>query len=101
MASQPTIQVGQMQVGDEGYCAIEAVYLAPSASADSEAGRNVAATSLFLHPDADVQAEPSPLAKVQVLRREDGFVVRVPHGEAASRYLPRPCDGAIPVVGVE
>jgi hypothetical protein len=101
VASQATIAVGQMRVGDEGYCPIAAVYVAPSSPIGPEGGRDVASTSLFLHPDADVYSEPSPLAKVHVRRLEEGFAIRLPAGEVPSRYLPRPRPEPLPVVAIE
>jgi hypothetical protein len=101
VATQATIAANQMRVGDEGYCLIDAVYAAPSSPTGPEAGRGVASTSLFIHPDADVYPEPSPLAKVHVRRLEDGFAIRLPAGEVASRYLPQPRPESLAVVAVE
>lgn len=101
MARQATIPVGQMVVGEEGYCGIEVVYVAPSSPRGPDKGREVAATARFLLPDADVYSEPSPMAKVQIRRLEDGFAIRLPPGEVATRYLRRPDPGSLPVIAFE
>ena len=101
MASKATIAVGQMRVGDEGYCAVGAVYVAPASPSGPDEVRRVASTTRFLLPDSDVYDEPSPTAKVHVRRLDDGFAIRMPPGEVASRYLPRPVPGPLPVVGTE
>jgi hypothetical protein len=101
MARQATISIGQMLVGDEGYCHVDTVYVAPSSPIGSDEGRNVAATCRFLLPESDVYPEPSPMAKVHVRRLEDGFAIRVPPGEVASRYLRRPVPGSFPVLAIE
>jgi hypothetical protein len=101
VARQATIAIGQMQVGDEGYCHVQAVYAAPSSPKGPEEGRDVAATTYFLLPDADVTSEPSPMAKVYVKRLEDGFTIRVPHGEVLSRYLRQPVPGSLTVTAIE
>ena len=91
----------QMQVGDEGYCPVQDVYLAPSSPRGEDEGRDVASTSRFLLPDSDVYSEPSPTAKVHVRRLEEGFAIRMPPGEVASRYLRRLVPGSFPVVATE
>jgi hypothetical protein len=101
VARQATIAVGQMRVGDEGYCIVGALYVAPVSPTGPDEGRGVAHTAQFLLPDSDVYSEPSPTAKVHVTRLEDGFAIRLPPGEVASRYLPRPVPGSLPVVGTE
>ncbi len=101
MARQATIAIGQMQVGDEGYCQVNAVYVAPSSPSGTEEGRDVASTTHFLLSDADVSSEPSPMAKVHVKRLEDGFAIRVPHGEVLSRYLRQPVPGSLTVTAIE
>jgi hypothetical protein len=98
VASQATIAVGQMQIGEEGYCPVEAVYMAPSSPIGPEGGRGVASTSRYLVPDADVYPEPSPRAKVHVRRLEEGFAIQVPSGEVASRYRRQPYPDSLPVV---
>jgi hypothetical protein len=98
---QATIAIGRMRVGDEGYCAIGAVYVAPASPTGRDEGRGVAATTPFLLPDSDVCPEPSPTAKVHVRRLEDGFAIRLPPGEVASRYLPQPVPGSLSVIGTE
>ncbi len=101
MARQATIAVGQMRVGDEGYCVVGALYVAPVSPTGPDEGRGVARTAQYLLLDSDVYSEPSPTAKVHVTRLEDGFAIRLPPGEVASRYLPRPVPGSLPVVGTE
>jgi hypothetical protein len=101
VASQATIVVGQMRVGEGGYCRIEAVYVAPSSPRGPDVGRAVASTARFLRPDAGVYSEPSPLAKVRIRRMEDGVAIWLPPGEVPSRYLPQPRPGSVPVVTVE
>jgi hypothetical protein len=101
VASQPTMAVGRMRVGEGGYCPIEAVYVAPLSPKGPDEGRAVASTARFLRPDAGVYSEPSPLAKVRIRRMEDGFAIRLPPGEVPSRYLPQPGPGSVPVVTVE
>lgn len=101
MARQATIGVGQMRVGDEGYCPLDAVYVAPSSPRGLNEGRDVASTGRFLLPESDVYPEPSPMAKVHLRRLEDGFAIRLPPGEVPSRYLPQPVPGSLPVVAVE
>jgi hypothetical protein len=101
MASRETIAVGQMQVGEEGYCRIEAIYVAPSSPRGPDESRDVAPTACFLLHDADVYSEPSPLAKLRVRRLEDGFAVRMPPGEVPSRYVRQPRPGSFPVVAME
>jgi hypothetical protein len=91
----------QMQVGDEGYCPVQDVYLAPSSPRGEDEGRDVASTSRFLLPDSDVYPEPSPTAKVYVRRLEDSVAIRLPAGEVPSRYLRRIVPGSIPVVAIE
>jgi hypothetical protein len=95
------IAVGQMKVGDEGYCPFGAVYVAPSSPTGTDEGRRVAATARFLLFDSDVYCEPSPLAKVHVKRLDDGFAIRLPPGEVPSRYLRRPIPSSLPVVATE
>jgi hypothetical protein len=90
-----------MRVGDEGYCAVGAVYVAPASPTVPDEGRDVASTTRFLLPDSDVYSEPSPTAKVHVRRLEDGCAIRLPPGEVPSRYLPRPVPGSLPVIGTE
>jgi hypothetical protein len=87
-----------VQVGEEAYCSREAVYVAPSTPRGSDEGRDVASTGLFLLPDAEVCSEPSPMAKVHIRRLEDGFAVRFPPGEVASRYRRCPAPGSLPVI---
>jgi hypothetical protein len=101
VALQATIAVGQMRVGDEGYCPVGAVYVAPASPTGPDEGRGVASTKRFLLPNSDVYSEPSPTAKVHVRRLEDGFSIRMPPGEVASRYLSRPVPGSLPVVATE
>lgn len=101
MASQATIAIGQMAVGDEGYCAVDAVFLAPSSSRGPDEGRDVAATAYFLRPDADVYSESSPIAKVHIRRREDGYAIGLPPGEVPSRYLRQPVPGSLRIVATE
>jgi hypothetical protein len=98
---QATIAVDQMRVGEQGYCPLEAVYVAPSSPRGTDEGRDVASTALFVLPESDVYSEPSPMAKVLVRRLEDGFVIRLPHGEVPSRYRPRPAHGSLPIVALE
>jgi hypothetical protein len=100
VANQATIAVGQMRVGDEGYCPIDSVYVAPSSPRGPDEGCDVAATARFLLPDSDVCPEPSPRAKVHVRRVEDGYAIRLPPGEVASRYLRRPVPGSLPVIAI-
>jgi hypothetical protein len=90
-----------MRVGDEGYCRVGAVYVAPASPTGADEGRGVAATTRFLLPDSDISSEPSPTAKVHVRRLEDGVEIRMPPGEVPSRYLPRPVPGSLPVVATE
>ena len=101
MASQATIAIGQMQVGDEGYCPLAAVYVAPSSPRGPDQGRDVASTARFLLPDADIYSEASPRAKVRIRRLGDGFAVRLPPGEVPSRYVRQPRSGSLPIVAVE
>jgi hypothetical protein len=101
VASQATIAIGHMQVGDEGYCPLGAVYVAPSCSTGPDDDRNVASTARFLLPDTDVYTEPSQMAKVHIRRLEDGFAIKLPPGEVASRYLQRPVPGSLPVLAIE
>jgi hypothetical protein len=101
VARQATFAIGQMRVGDEGYCAVGTVYVAPASPTGPDEGRDIACTARFLLPDSDVYSEPSPLAKVHVRRLEDGFSIRLPPGEVPSRYLPRPVPGSLPVVETE
>lgn len=100
MASRATISVGQTQVGDEGFCPVATVYLAPS-SPRGQDGHDVATTSRFLLPDSDLWSEPSELAKVHVRRMEDGYAIRLPPGEVVTRYLPRPVPGSFLVIATE
>jgi hypothetical protein len=93
--------VSQMQVGDEGYCPIQAVYVAPSSPRGKDEGRDVASTSRFLLPDSEVYSESSPTAKVHVRRLEDGVAIRLPPGEVPSRYLRHIAPGSLPVVAIE
>jgi hypothetical protein len=93
--------VGQMRVGDEGYCPVGAVYVAPASPTGADEGRDVASTAQFLLPDSDVYSEPSPMAKVHLRRLEDGFAIRLPPGEVPSRYLPGLVPGSFPVVATE
>src|SRR5689334_16377645 len=90
VARQATIAIGQMRVGDECYCSVGAVYVAPAPLTGPDEGRGVASTTCFLLLDSDVYSEPSPTAKVHVRRLLDGCAIRMPPGEVASRYLPRP-----------
>jgi hypothetical protein len=101
VARQATIAVGQMRVGDEGYCPVGAVYVAPASPTGADESRGVASTTRFLLPDSDIYSEPSPLAKVRVRRLEDGVEIRLPPGEVASRYLRRLVPGSFPVVATE
>ena len=101
MASEAMIALGQVPVGDEVYCSREAVYVAPSTPRGPDEGRDVAATGLFLLPDARVYPEPGPMAKVHIRRLEDGFAIRLPPGEVASRYRRCPAPGSLPVVEPE
>src|SRR5690348_4148831 len=78
VARQATIAVGQMRVGDEGYCVVSALYVAPVSPTGPGEGRGVAHTAQFLLPDSDVYSEPSPTAKVHITRLEDGFAIRLP-----------------------
>jgi hypothetical protein len=101
VALQATIAVGRLRVGDEGYCRVGAVYVAPASPTGADEGRGVASTTRFLLPDSDVYSEPSPMAKVHVRRLEDGIAIRMPPGEVASHYLPRPVPGSLPVVATD
>jgi hypothetical protein len=101
VARQATIAVSQMLVGEEGYCPIEALYVAPSSPSGSDVFCDVASTSRFLLPESDAYSEPSPMAKVHIRRLEDGFAIRLPPGEVPSRYLRRPVPGSLPVIAGE
>jgi hypothetical protein len=101
VARQATIAAGQMRVGDEGYCPLDAVYVAPSSPRGPNEGRDVASTGRFLLPESEVYPEPSPMAKVHLRRLEDGFAIRLPPGEVPSRYLPQPVPGSIPVMAFD
>jgi hypothetical protein len=101
VASQATIAVGQMRVGEEGYCPVDAVYAAPSSSTGPDGARGVASTSHFIDPDAELYSEPSPWAKLHIWRQEDGFVIRLPSGYVPSRYLAQPSPESLPVVAIE
>jgi hypothetical protein len=101
VARQATIAVGQMRVGDEGYCPVGAVYVAPASPTGADERRDVASTARFLLPESDVYSEPSPLAKLHVRRLEDGFAIRLPPGEVPSRYRPRPIPGSLPVIATQ
>ena len=101
MARQATIAIGQMRVGDEGYCPVAAVYVAPASPTGADEGRDVASTAQFLLPDSDVYSEPSPMAQVHVRRLADGCAIRLPPGQVPSRYLPRLVPGSLPVVAIE
>jgi hypothetical protein len=101
VARQATIAVDQLRVGEQGYCPVEAVYLAPSSPRGPDEGRDVASTAFFVLPESDVYSEPSPTAKILVRRQEDGFVIRLPHGEVPSRYRPRPAPGSLPIIALE
>ena len=101
VARQATTAVGRMRVGDEGYCPVGAVYVAPASPARADQGRDVASTARFLLPESDVYSEPSPLAKLHVRRLEGGFAIRLPPGEVPSRYLPRHIPGSLPVIATE
>jgi hypothetical protein len=96
-----TIAVGQLRVGDEGYCPVDAVYLAPSSPSGTDEGRDVAATARYLLPDAGIYLEPSPRAKLRLRRLEDGLAIRLPPGDVPSRYRRRPVPGSLPVVAIE
>jgi hypothetical protein len=98
---QATIAVGQMLVGDEGYCSSASVYVTPSSPRGSDEGRDVAATAHFLLADADVYPDPSPIAKVRVKRLEGGVSIHLAPGEVASRYFLAPTPGSLPVVAIE
>jgi hypothetical protein len=93
--------IGQMQVGDEGYCPVAAVYVAPCSPRAPAQGRDVASTARFLFPDAAVCSEASPRAKARIRRLEDGFSVRLPPGEVPSRYLRQARSGSFPVIAIE
>jgi hypothetical protein len=101
MASRATIAISQLNVGEQGYCPIDAVIVAPASPRGAEDGRDVAATAYLLAPEAEVAPEPSPTAKVHVSRRDEGYVIRLVAGEVPSRYLRRPGPGSIPVVAIE
>ncbi len=101
MENRATTPLSQLQVGEEGFCTLDAIYVAPSAPSGPDEGRDVATTALFLLPDAEVHAEPVMTSKVHVQRVEDGLVIRVPKGEVPSRYLPQIVPGSLPVVATE
>lgn len=99
--SRATIAVGQLQVGEEGYCSLEAVYVAPTSPKAPDEGRDVAATALFLLPDSEIYSEPSPLAKMHIRRLEEGYAVHLPAGEFPSRYRRSPAPDSLPVIATE
>lgn len=101
MASCAKTALCQMPIDEAGYCLLEAVYVAPCSPRGPEDGRNVGETALYMRPDADVFAEPSPIAKVYVRRLEGGFAIQLPAGEMPSRYLGRPVEGSLPVIALE
>lgn len=101
MANRATIPVSQLQAGEQGYCAMEAIYIAPSAPTGPEEGRGVGDTERFVPPDAEVHAEPTPLAKVRIRRLEAGLSLHLPSGELPTRYRPQVVPGSVPVVALE
>jgi hypothetical protein len=90
-----------MQVGEEGYCSIDAMYVAPSSPPGPNEGHDVGMTARFLLPEAELYSEPSPMAKVHIRRLEDGFAITLPPGEVASRYRRCPVPGSLPVIATD
>lgn len=101
MANRATIPISQLQPGEQGYCAMEVIYVAPSAPAGPEEGRSVGETERFVLPDAEIHAEQTPLAKARLRRLEAGLALHLPSGELPTRYRPRVLPGSLPVVALE
>jgi hypothetical protein len=93
-----TIPASELQVGDQGYCTLDSIYVAPSGP---DEGHDVGSTARFLLPDANIYTEPVTTAKVHVTRLENGLAIRVPTGEVPSRYLPQVVPGSVPVLAAE
>jgi hypothetical protein len=93
--------VGQMQVGDEGFCSLDALYVAPRPPQGPGDAPVVACVSPFLLPESPVFGEPSASAKVHIRRLEAGFAILLPPGEVPSRYCREHPPGSLPVVAIE
>ena len=96
-----SMTVGQMQVGDEGFSSLDALYVAPRPPRGSGDHPSVASVSPFLVPDSPVFGEAVAMAKVRIRRLEDGFAIRLPPGEVPSSYRREHPPDSCPVVVIE
>ena len=101
MTHQVKKMVRQLQIGDEGYCPVDAFYVAPSSPKGSGDSSGVGSTLPFLLPETHVYPQFSPSAKVRIRRMEEGYAIRLPSGEVLSRYRGQPVPGSLPIFAID
>jgi hypothetical protein len=101
MAHLASMTVGEMQASDEGFCSLDAIYVAPRPPRGPGDHLSVASVSPYLFPESPVFGEPSAMAKVHIRRLEGGFAIRLPPGEVPSSYRREHPPGSQPVVAID
>ena len=101
MAHLASMTVGQMRASDEGFCSLDAIYVAPKPPRGPGDHLSGASVSPYLFPESPVFGAPSGMAKVHIRRLEDGFAIRLPPGEVPSSYRREHPPDSCPVVVIE